>query len=963
MTATLLSPFQNPSSINKFPTRTFSKRDQNGIDREADHLASNGKINNKTINKQFSSVNSSNHETTIGQTDLHDQEREESVIKIKKRGGDTACSNSRPVNTITTDSSIIGKVNTAATAATSPTFSASSVTPGSNCNSHSKLRDLSGSTVFLGLGIRGRRPSNNLLEMLDSSDISTDSITIKNSNTIATTTATTTAATAPMNSNDTDHMRMPTRDKQKAHPRPMSHDSIATTTTELFDTISNSSSASSSNYELSNSITNSTTNNNMNDFGLNPKPISLSNLSPNLLNSSNSLLNQHDMKTPLSNFIQLGFKQSASSSSSPSPSPSSIVYNNNKQNNLRSQSNTPPHPASLNKSQLVVNLPLSRSVVLSNGSRALLTPSQRLRLRRELNDTALRNSVKGKEKFFDQFDDDVLQDDGIDKTQVWNIPMASFSTSSFLSTSSTQSSSKHNKRPNTPRIKNNSNSTHSHNNSSQLYNPSIHSQSSNNILHSNDNNSINSNSNHSNHSSSSSTVTAATNTSQIPLHFNIPASPIPGLDNVSDFQYLEKTTQDLSCAYIKSSTNLSRAMLSNRSSNASLLPLEIKEASDNGMEDLLLVSDDKLNSLSFSRPSWLPPKDPREKKLHETNISDKLQTASQDHLKKQKIRSIRHKKNIENHSKYNSLFERGLTRNSSLYVLKRLIWETSLLKENRLKFYPTLLESEKNLISLNFIETFESLSQLRQNIEFPKIKEEEINQSIELVINKSLETKQILRDLNILLQLKSISQQGLMTGDVLLFYHLLKDSNQEQHYLQNIWTIVNLIQMTCFSETCKQNYDANIFNSNSVMSSYLSNKPDFKKEFNPDCINFNTWWNILRHVDHKLFMWILDIIVINNGQCFKNLPAYNYPSNFTKWEQYKSSNVFSNHKILLSLTLTVLLNYHFGFDDLKTLYNIKNSTFHIPLPLSNDPTSEETKASIDATYSFVNKWLHYFKKF
>ncbi|CAI4937380.1 ANL_HP_G0206560.mRNA.1.CDS.1 [Saccharomyces cerevisiae] len=84
----------------------------------------------------------------------------------------------------------------------------------------------------------------------------------------------------------------------------------------------------------------------------------------------------------------------------------------------------------------------------------------------------------------------------------------------------------------------------------------------------------------------------------------------------------------------------------------------------------------------------------------------------------------------------------------------------------------------------------------------------------------------------------------------------------------------------------------------------------------------NTWWNILQRMDHKLFMWVMDVIIVHNGQNFANYPS--------KMEIFKDK-VVVNYKILVSLIVNVLLNYHFGYDNLETFIRFDDKYFCIPL--------------------------------
>lgn len=108
---------------------------------------------------------------------------------------------------------------------------------------------------------------------------------------------------------------------------------------------------------------------------------------------------------------------------------------------------------------------------------------------------------------------------------------------------------------------------------------------------------------------------ASTTSNASLLDFNeMPTSPIPGLNKVTDFQFIQDTTKSLASVYLHSSNRLSRSKLSERTKSSDFLPIELKEAQNQGMEDLILVSENKLDVVSHSRPSWLPPKDRQEKK-------------------------------------------------------------------------------------------------------------------------------------------------------------------------------------------------------------------------------------------------------------------------------------------------------------------------------------------------------------
>lgn len=102
-------------------------------------------------------------------------------------------------------------------------------------------------------------------------------------------------------------------------------------------------------------------------------------------------------------------------------------------------------------------------------------------------------------------------------------------------------------------------------------------------------------------------------------------------------------------------------------------------------------------------------------------------------------------------------------------------------------------------------------------------------------------------------------------------------------------------------------------------------------------------------------MWIMDIIVIENCQCFTNKQINKDQLRDKNWDYYVNKYVVVNYKILASLAASVLLDYHFGFNDLKHLERI-DKKFCIPL------YSEDTECNI-INSSFIKKWHHQYKKY
>ncbi|KAG0661375.1 Bud growth protein [Maudiozyma exigua] len=775
--------------------------------------------------------------------------------------------------------------------------------------------------------------------------------------------------------------------------RPISNDSISTKASELFSSPSSDLNSRNSSMENDSDIDNSSEHlkiSNTNNSGSMMEESIISEGNSTLILNSSEATQKYDQQTPINGNNNNNILDNMNSSIPPSnqryiySSNGNQINNNNNGKFNSANASTPNFKHIPNKNHTTTNLPSSNhngnisgngnsfykpslyghsnstTAILSN--KVPLTASQRYRLRKEQNETSIRNTIKEKEKFYDEQNGILeLQEGDIDDSLIWNIPMASFSTSSFLNTSG----GKHHKHTSRNRSLANKQSAIDLNHAAAAASSSTTADPNNNIMNkapvlqhnSTKSAPINSTNQLGHNHKFGNSRKAAVSMPVLDFH-DMPTSPIPGINRVSDLQYIQETTKNLSSVYIQSQNRLSKSKLSQRTQSADFLPLDLKAASEQGMEDLLLVSEDKLSAVSSSRPSWLPPKDSEEKRMHEYEISKSISMASIEQLDKNKNREERRINDETNRAKLVLLLDRDVTRNSSLNSLRKIVWETSFSKESRRQIYDEVLQSRDRIISKHYMESFDQLSKLLSTMDFPKGKEVEIEQLIKNdIINKragaGLET--VSDQLMYLLKLKAVSSHGLLPGDALLFHHFLIDGAFNSP--KDVWEMANLLQMTCFSDLCKNKYDAKILQSRGVVANYLLKTDDFKYEFNPSCLNSTTWWNIMERVDHELFMWTMDIIVVANAQSFKNYPIKKQDYEGKDWETYRNKKVVVNYKILLAFALNVLLNYHFGFNDLNELAILQDKGFSIPIPM------EELLDSTEVNGMFVRKWLHYFKKF
>lgn len=433
---------------------------------------------------------------------------------------------------------------------------------------------------------------------------------------------------------------------------------------------------------------------------------------------------------------------------------------------------------------------------------------------------------------------------------------------------------------------------------------------------------------------------------------DMPPSPIPGVQKVSDLEYFQQVGKNLSAVYQKLEYEVTKSKLLERTQSAELLPLDFKNASVEGMEDLKLVSDDKVSIISSTRPCWLPPKDTEERRSHERDVRKTLSMASIEKLETNQRRHEQEIKNETNNQKLVLLIDRGLNRKSSLQDLKKIAWETGFSSARRSFIYNTVLNTDFNIISTKYMDDTSSLDNIIRSkmTPFPSTQMAEINKLVDdmhFPVESQIRSKLIK-----LLQWKSISRFGLQTGDNYLMLHFLL----EGYDLELIWKLANLLQLTCFNSITRDKYDNRIMNRDGVVGRYMRKDSAFAEEFDSRYLNYMTFWNCLARVDHDLFIWIMDIIVAENARASRWTEEWQHQLRNTDWDTFKEKYIVVNYKVLCSLSLNVLLRYHFGWNNLLHLDELPPS-FQLVKPVDNrEPVSDQYLV-------FIKKWNHYYAKF
>ena len=142
---------------------------------------------------------------------------------------------------------------------------------------------------------------------------------------------------------------------------------------------------------------------------------------------------------------------------------------------------------------------------------------------------------------------------------------------------------------------------------------------------------------------------------------------------------------------------MAKRRLREREEAAERLPLEWKQLSDVGLEDLRLVSESKAQlACGSGRPSWLPPKDAVERRRHDHEIFAAINAASEGMLARGEARRERQARDKTNDECVHRLLLGGQVEGSanSINELRERVWETPFSDAFRYEAYERLLHAD-----------------------------------------------------------------------------------------------------------------------------------------------------------------------------------------------------------------------------------------------------------------------------
>ncbi|KKA03871.1 hypothetical protein D499_0A03690 [Hanseniaspora uvarum DSM 2768] len=480
----------------------------------------------------------------------------------------------------------------------------------------------------------------------------------------------------------------------------------------------------------------------------------------------------------------------------------------------------------------------------------------------------------------------------------------------------------------------------------------------------------------------------------------MPMTPVYGVSSRKELiDGFNQTSLSLTDLYLFEINKQNKEKINERLKESEHLPSVLKEATEEGFDEAKFVSKEKLNSISSSRPSWLPVKETKENHKHEQEIYRTVSNVSIEKMNLNKKFSNLSTVVMDLLTKNNKLLRSNNTKdtkmlnsNTVLTAFNKNIFEYPFIgnMENRLEVYEKVLMSEiykndifegtamglkvfKGIDYKSEIQDTELQSDIKQALSHYDAKVNELN-SLHAVKEKIPDFLLHLCYLKKVYDGKSDLKTGIVLYELLLrSYGLLElqfsdienleNKADINHVVNKIWDIEQLINKVCFNAIVKEKYDDRIMNKRGLVSQMMKLEYGFDSEFDSKNLNFDNFVSTLVKLPYKLSLWVLDIIVLNNGICmnnssfdyYKDKLTNKYLNDFNKnkkdtvsyWANKYTKN---NYKILVSLTLNILLDYHFGYDDFNELKEISVLNYNL-LGLNNKNILELLTSNVSTSYN------------
>lgn len=372
---------------------------------------------------------------------------------------------------------------------------------------------------------------------------------------------------------------------------------------------------------------------------------------------------------------------------------------------------------------------------------------------------------------------------------------------------------------------------------------------------------------------------------------------------------------DLLRAYSESLEMFVKDELERREKGLRVPAYIISQLPSDGYPAMRMMSPEKLEHLSATRPMWLPPKLSEENHKHEQQILEAFENYSKREIDK-KERNFQRLKNllVNNQKWFEITVKHKEIHRPVIYSMRHLCWKTNIPTELRAEVWKRVLEywkdrlDEDNEGKKESAETYESLCEKLEKIDSSYLEPEVelIAESLFPRIELFQKGQKLNESVKKVLLCKKISSNGLNYGDEMLIAVFLLYFEPKQAY-----EFLDLFDEVILNDVFKHKFNNNLKN-NYTMKKYLSKH--FKDEMEE--IHTRNLFKIMMKIEPDLIIKVMDFMVLHN-----------------------------NYRVCYCLMLLVLKFYHFGFADLAGL-------------VENDSMSVD----VEDEDEFLERFHYYYKK-
>lgn len=321
---------------------------------------------------------------------------------------------------------------------------------------------------------------------------------------------------------------------------------------------------------------------------------------------------------------------------------------------------------------------------------------------------------------------------------------------------------------------------------------------------------------------------------QSPAH--LPTSPLPGSKH---FYLNSEEAQSIAQLYDQAHESHVRREMNKRETSQVSLPHMINEASERGLDDSKLVSNEKLSMLSPTRPVWLPPKSSTESLKHIKDHQRMIEAVA----KKEKKHKEEKKKLGEEQKKLKQKWLGELR----LLEMQKLCFKCPLPHHMRYKVWSMALNTNQPLEDLNVLNGKLDSFPVSQITEI-----EQLTAGLFTSWHKFQQGEDLHDKLVHLLQLQVVSSRGLQQHDEVLLAILLLRFNR-----MDTLKLFQLLNFTVFTKECAQK------TKNSLRSGkkYLP-----QRDYGSDLASLpDSFLQLLAHLAQEDIYPLLDILVLRNS--------------------------------------------------------------------------------------------------